>query len=157
MDVLRKDQDNQSGIAKQLDREPLNDYLLKVSDNVFQHLINNSIYFINLWRYDFLGDELLNETMPNINKPTSFDIENVNSITEQIKNLENTGASNSIKILLERDFINKKFPNDQNKRDINETILRLDPLSGYKTEDKINCSFFDLIHVSPLYLVFSGN
>ena len=137
MDVLIKSQDNQSGIAKQLDREPLNDYLLKVSDNVFDNLITNSITYINWWRYSFLGDESLESQMPSINKPTSFDVETTNSITRQLQDLENTGTTNNVKLLLERDLVDKRFPNDQGKRDFNKTVIELDPLAGYKPQDKV--------------------
>ena len=137
MDVLIKDQDNQSGVAKQLDREPLNDYLLKVSDNVFG-VVEDSIKYINWWRYSFLGEKEVNDQMPSVNKPTSFDVETIESITRQLQDLENTGTTNNVKLLLERDLVDKRFPNDQNKREFNKTVIELDPLAGYKPSDKVD-------------------
>ena len=137
MDVLIKGTtDAQSGIAKQLDREPLNDYLLKVGDNVFDNLMTNSITYINWWRYNFLSEEERKDQMPAIKKTNSFDIETISSITRQIQDLENTGTTNNIKNLLEIDLVDKRFPNDQDKRDFHKTIIDLDPLAGDTAEDK---------------------
>lgn len=134
MEVLEKVGENQSGKAKLVDRDSLNDFLLKVSDNVFDNLMDNSITMINDWRYGFLPNT--DEQLPKINKPTSFDIETAKTITESMQNLKGAGATPEAILLLQVDLIDKIFPNDQNKREFHKLSIKLDPLAGLSAEEK---------------------
>ncbi len=127
MDIIDKVGDNQSGIAKTIDRSELNSFFNKVSDNLFDNILFNSYKFISLWRFSVVGDPV----MPTINKPTVFDTANIPMLVNEIEQLSKAGVDTT---QLELDLIDKKFPNDTDKQKFNKNIINLDPLSG-KTED----------------------
>ena len=119
----------QSGIAKTIDRDELFSFLTKFSDNLFDNVIKNAYRFISLWRFSVVDDV----TFPIINKPTSFNALSDSILVDEIKLLSDAGVDTT---QFELDLINKKFPNDDKKREFNKNIIELDPLAGKTTEEK---------------------
>jgi len=138
MDILNKVGENQSGIAKTIDRGDFNNFLLKISDNIFDNIIHNSIKYINQWRYGlFLERSELKENLPVINKPTNFDTMTISMINQEIGELKNSGVSDETLSMLEKDLVDKKFSNDTLKRSILDSIITLDPMPNKAEDDKM--------------------
>jgi len=131
MDILANAGENQSGVAKTIDRTDLDSFLGMVSNNIFDNIIYNSINIINLMRYKSVLGESVYENMPVINKPTHFDVLSSQQIISEIT----PNLPNQLKDVLLIDVINKRFPNDYFQREYNVALIELDPLRG-KTEDE---------------------
>lgn len=131
MDILKDVGDNQSGVAKTIDRTDLDSYLTMVSNNLFDNIIYYSFYYINLLRYkNVMGEEAYNQ-MPTINKPTHFDVLSAQQVMAEIT----PNLPVQLKDVLLVDVINKRFPNDAFQREYNIALIELDPLRN-KTEDE---------------------
>ena len=129
MDIIDKVGENQSGIAKNVDRGELNSFLNKVSDNLFDNILANAYKYISLWRFGVINEA----TFPTINKPTSFNALNEGMLIEEIKTISDAGLDTT---QYELDLIDKKYPNDKEKQLYNKNVLTLDPLAGKTEEEK---------------------
>lgn len=140
MDFLSTVGLSQSGIAKSTDRNEFNDFLSTISDNLFDNIIYHSYYYINQWRYYILfnGDkEKLNDNMPSINKPTTFDTANVMQIGQEISELTTAGVSKEIIGYMSKNLADKKFANDFEIKNIVQSVLDLDPLPNMSEDNKM--------------------
>lgn len=133
MDILKEVGENQSGVAKTIDRTDLDSYLMAVSNNIFDNLIYYSFHYINLMRYGVVMKSSGSQ-MPTINKPTHFDVLSSQQLTQELG--QNNALPEQLKDVILIDIINKKFPNDHFQREYNKAVIELDPLRG-KTPDQI--------------------
>jgi hypothetical protein len=77
MDIIDEVGENQSGIAKVIDRGELYDFLSKVSDVMFDIHLQNFFYWFNVYMFkvqDSNPGRDMNANLPEINKPVSFDL-----------------------------------------------------------------------------------
>lgn len=138
MDFLSSIGITESGESKKQDRGEFRDFLIQISDNLFDNIIYNYYKYINLWRYGLLlSDEELNENMPVIIKPTSFDTQTIMQAKEDMGTMKESGVSNTTLSYMELRLIDKQFSNDQEARNILQAITDCDPLVGKSSEDKM--------------------
>lgn len=131
---------NQSGKAKEHDKEDGNNFILKISDNLFDNIIFNSYRLVNLWRYFQLFNEdknKLKENMPIINKPTNVDVTTINTMNQEMASLKEAGVSDETLSLLEKDMIDKRFANDKFSRTFLQAVIELDPMPNKREDDKM--------------------
>ena len=131
MDIIDKVGENQSGVAKTIDRSELNSFMTKISDNLFDNILHNSYNLISLWRYSVVNDA----TLPIINKPTNFNAMNEAMLVEEIKTIADAGLDTT---QYENDLIDRRYPNDTTKQIYNKNVLSLDPLAGKTNEEKVD-------------------
>jgi hypothetical protein len=84
MDILDRVGENQSGIAKVIDRGELYDFLYKISDVVFDTHLQNFFYFFNLYMFgvqDKNPGRSLDKNLPEIQKPVMFDLSSAGEMT----------------------------------------------------------------------------
>jgi hypothetical protein len=129
MDIIDKVGENQSGTAKNFDRDELNTFISKISDNMFDNILGNGYKFISLWRYSVVNAA----TLPVINKPTTFSVLNESMIVKEIETMANAGLNTT---QYEMDLIEKRYPNDTAKKLFNQNVISLDPLAGKTEEEK---------------------
>ena len=131
MDIIDKVGANQSGVAKTIDKDELNSFITKVSDNLFDNILHNTYKFISLWRYSVVNDVV----MPTINKPTTFNAVGETMLVEEIKTISDAGLDTT---QYEMDLIDRRYPNDKEKQKYNKNVISLDPLSGKTEEEKVD-------------------
>ncbi len=131
MSILEAVGVNQSGKAKTIDRSELQSFLAKVSDNLFDNIIQNAFKFISLWRYSVVNEAVL----PTINKPTNFNAMSEAMLVEEIKIIAESGLDTT---QYEIDLIDRRYPNDKEKQLYNKNVLTLDPLAGKTNEEKVD-------------------
>jgi len=134
MDILANVGENQSGVAKAIDRTDLDSFIMQVSNNIFDNLIYYSFEFINKMRYGSIQGIDLEAQMPTINKPTQFDILSQQQLIDDLG--KNDKLPTKLKDSMLNDIIAKKFPNDEFLQQLNQAIIELDPLRG-KTTDEV--------------------
>lgn len=136
MDVVNKIGENQSGVAKTIDRTELNDFLGNIRDWFFDIHLTNFFYFSARYMFDLNGITDTKDIQPQIIKPQTFDVYNTTELTEQLKAGKDAGLSPSYLQTKQQEIQAKEFqqnPTLLNKLNL-ETIL--DPFPG-KTSDEI--------------------
>ncbi len=137
MDIVNQVGENQSGIAKVIDRQDLDGFLDVYSSHVFKFVIPNIILFITMWRYWTIYKQdinLIKETLPIIKEPTTFDVFSISLLTDELEKLTKAGAGGSFLLGLQKDIIDKRFTDELTKNFFN-TILDVDPLSHLTNDD----------------------
>jgi len=80
MDIVDSVGENQSGIAKVIDRGELYDFLYKIADLVYDTHLQNFFYFFNLYMFgvqDNNPGRKVDKNLPEIRKPKNFDLSSV--------------------------------------------------------------------------------
>jgi len=134
MDILNKVGENQSGVAKTIDRSDLDAYLLSISNQLFTDL-EYLIKYINHFRYSaVLGD--YSDYLPSITRPTNFDVLTNEILAGILKGAKQAGLSPHLIDELEKDYVNKQFGTNEDLRRRHTYYIDLDPLSNVSEEDK---------------------
>lgn len=139
MDILKEVGENQSGIAKTIDRIDLDSYILTVSNNLFG-ILKTTVKFTNKWRYGIIlkdRQDDLKANEPIINAPTEFDVLSALNSMNEIARAKESGLSDELIELLTLDFILKRFANDKDKKRLSIAIMELDPMPNKSEDDKV--------------------
>lgn len=146
LEVLDTVGENQSGVAKVIDRDAMNSFFTKVSNNLYDNIFWNSLELISLWRY--------NSIVPfTINKPVNFDYSSIESLTNDLKNLKESKSSAALISQTEIDLIEKKYFGLKNK--ISKDCIDLDPYYSKTEEEKANMILAGGIN-RPNYVISSN-
>ena len=128
----------ESGVAKEVDRDELNNFVSSIAEDIVA-ILDSIYYFINEYRYKILisnQDERI-EMLPSIAVPEKFDILSTNYLETELKNAKENKVNPVIVNALEIEYANKKFNNDSSIRDKVALVLQLDPLAGISEDDKM--------------------
>lgn len=155
MDIINKVGLDQSGKAKEIDRTELNTFMSKIFDYIFDNHIPNVFYFINKYRYGVLFGKKVDDYLPTISKPTSFDVLTIQDVTEELSKAKENNSSPVYLEALERDLIDKRFSTNEEIRTRASLCIELDPFPNRSIEDKINMKLNQT--VSNEDLVISDN
>lgn len=152
MDILFKVGENQSGIAKTIDRQDLDSFLTQISNHTFKRIIPGIITAIARWMYKkVLSPREIEEQIPDIEEPATFDILSVNNLLEELQNIKSAGLSGAIVNGLQKDIIEKRFNSEKQKKKL-KAILDLDPLSGLSNDDIMTGTSLGTISRVELYI-----
>lgn len=139
MEILNKIGENQSGIAKTIDRQDLDSFLLKVSNHVFKYFLPNLVYYTTIWRYkNVLQPRELVEYLPFIHAPRDFSVLSINELMEEYKEASKTEVSPFYLRRLEEEIVNSKFSNNEEERLKNIAIIRLNPFPEKTSDDLLS-------------------
>lgn len=137
MDIINEVGENQSGIAKVIDRQDLDGFLDVYSGHVFKFVIPNIILFITMWRYWTIYKQnikLIKDTLPAIKEPTTFDVFSISLLTDELEKLTKAGAGGPFLTGIRKDIIDKRFTDEKTKNFYN-TIIDVDPISHLTNDD----------------------
>jgi hypothetical protein len=138
MDILNQVGEDQSGIAKVIDRQDLDGFLEVYASNMFKYVLPNMIYFIAKWRYYEIlnrNDTTFREYLPTLKQPTTFDVYSISLLTEEYSRLKESGVGGNFLTGIQKDIIEKRFPDERTKA-FYTTIIDVDPLV-HMSEDEI--------------------
>jgi hypothetical protein len=129
---------SQSGIAKEVDRDELNNFVYAVAEDLVR---------IMQLAYNCIIDYRYSKAMPNnedrvlirprIAVPEKLDLLSTTYLAAEIKQVKDAGINPLIVSTLEAEFAAKKFYNEPKVRDLIHLVLSLDPLAGISEEDKM--------------------
>lgn len=133
MDVEDDIGENQSGVAKVIDRSAQYDTLYNIGGVVFGTHLQNSYDFIN--RYMFgVSDQSTgkdNKTnLPEINRPTQFDITSTGELIANFKIANDSGLDTSYLVLKTQEIISRDLTTNPDLKLFTLLLLSLDPLAG---------------------------
>lgn len=132
LDILAKVGENQSGIAKTIDRDPMDSFILKYGAHVFKYVLPNMILYTAAWRY---MDQDIKSILPVISEPLTINILGIDQLTSEYKDASNSKVSDNYLNQLETEIINKKFVNNEESRKHNLSVIKLNPYPGKGTDD----------------------
>lgn len=137
-EFLAKTPLSESGIAKEVDKDELNNTVHSIAEDIVSAMDN--IYKITAYlRYKELYPvEKLNEMLPTVSVPEKFDILSTTHIQEQLTAAK-TGKYNPVIVsALETSFTSALFNTEPEIRDRLVLILTLDPLPNISEDDKMS-------------------
>jgi len=120
----------QSGKAKEIDREDADSMLTKISNNVFDEIIFNSLRFIEKYR------EIEGSIDPIVVKPISFRIKTEESLIDELNQLSDKNAPIAFQVEATKDLARKRFSGNTSIARIVEVLVAFDPIFNVKTSDK---------------------
>ena len=129
---------NQSGRAKEVDKDELNTMVHSIAEDIVR--IMDKIYWLTaLYRYQvqYTPDEIY-AMLPDIAVPEKFDILSTKYFDEQITSAIANKLNPAILNQLQVSYATKVFNNDLDIADYVGMILNIDPLAGITEDDKMS-------------------
>jgi hypothetical protein len=133
MDIIDKVGENQSGIAKVIDRGELYDFLSRVSSVVFDVHLTNIFYYFNRMMFGVSDGDNVDKNLPTVVKPVQFDVSSTFELINQLTSAKEAGMNPNYIKQAQREIVAKKFT-DPVTRQKQSLILELDPLPDYEPD-----------------------
>lgn len=140
MDVEDKVGENQSGVAKVIDRSAQYDTLYNIGSVVFDVHLTNYYYFANKMMFGVeavsanLGRDV-DKNLPEINKPTQFDIGSVTELINNLKAAKEAGIDGDIIQVKQIELTSRDLTTNPDLKGFTVLLLELDPLPGMSQAD----------------------
>jgi len=136
MEFLADEPLNESGKAKEVDRDELNNFVYKVGYHLVESIISPVYWFINEMRYKTIIPDLKTreKMLPKIPVPQNFDLFKSKTAEDNLIKIAASPVSSEIKELAEMEFINERYQEQPEVRDRLIVIRDHNPLNGYTTE-----------------------
>lgn len=128
----------QSGVAKQYDKDELNNFVNAVAEDIVR-ILDNIYFYINEYRYKIIvpNDEKRRAMLPSINVPATFDIITASAILQNVKVGREAQLNPAIMRELEVEYAKKQFSTNQDIAKTMTAIYDLDPLYGLTEDTKM--------------------
>ncbi len=140
MDVEDKVGENQSGIAKVYDRSAQNNIIFAIGTVMFDIHVNTQLYFINKYLFGTEAKSTgkqLNESLPQVNKPTQFNIETTSEIIAGFKISKEAGVDRNFLQAKQIELFSRDMETNPDLKRYYIAIVNLDPLFAM-TQDEID-------------------
>lgn len=138
MEFLAETPLNQSGTAKEVDKDELNNFVNSIAEDIVR-ILDNVYYFINEYRYSIVVPDITSrkEMLPDINVPSKYDILNSQHILDDLTSSTTAKVNPVIRRALEIEYAKKKFNTDPEVSYEAQAVLELDPLYGLTEDEKM--------------------
>jgi hypothetical protein len=129
---------NQSGKAKEVDRDELNNFIYNVAEDLVA-LMDRLYAIIADYRYRLIVPDAATriKMLPKIAVPEKFDILSSSYLVDEISSVRDARVSAIISTAYEIDFCNKKFGNNPQVRNELTANFELDPLPATNDDEKL--------------------
>jgi hypothetical protein len=129
---------NVSGVAKEVDRDELNNFVYSVAEDLVR-IMQRVYYFAIEYRYRIImpDSEKRMALEPSIQVPQKFDLLSSNYLTAELDMVKKANVNPVIVMALEKEYASKKFYNDESVGNLVKLTLSLDPLGGVSEDDKM--------------------
>lgn len=130
MDVEDEVGENQSGVAKAIDRSAQYDTLYNIATVVFDH-IENAYYFFNKYMFGVSNPARdIEKNLPQVNKPTQFDIASTTELVNNYKAAKESGLDPNYLQIKQIEIGTRDLTTNPDLKRFTNLILDLDPLPG---------------------------
>lgn len=128
---------NESGKAKEVDRDELNNTVHAIAEDIVKCL-DNTYKLIALYRYGTLYsmEEIAEEMLPKIIVPEKYDLLSSSHLVEELSASKDKKLNPVLQNALEVEYAAKKFNTDSTVSDLLELVFRLDPLPNTSEDEK---------------------
>lgn len=138
MDVEDEVGENQSGIAKVIDRSGQYDTLHNIASVVFDVHLPNQYYFKNKYMFAIQAsseNKKEDKNLPEINKPTQFDILTTAELINNFAAAQKAGVDKNYLRVKAIEIANRDFATSPDVKRYVIATLELDPLYGYTVDE----------------------
>lgn len=131
---------NQSGRAKEVDKEDGDNFVYNVALHSVEHIFDKVYFFINEWRNGLVisSPEEREKMLPKISIPKRFDMINNRILAEEVNKALQGGVSTEITNEMQVSLAANSFPNNPEIAKKTRVVLDQDPLSGISVDEKIS-------------------
>lgn len=142
MQFLMQVRQNQSGYAKDVDREELNNFAYGCAEDIVW-MMDKCHYFFAKYRYraksdgQSLSDDEIVKLLPKIAVPQKFDLLSSNYLIDELEKATRANLNPLILAQLNLEYGVKHFYAEPEMRDKLKLVMQLDPLPGLSEEDKM--------------------
>lgn len=129
---------SQSGVAKEVDKDELNNTVHSIAEDIVA-IMDNLYWNIARYRYkDLYPLEEVDGMLPVVNVPEKFDMLSSGIAAKELNDAK-TGKMNPVILsAMEIDFAGKRFNTEPEVRDLLHLILTLDPLPNITEDEKMS-------------------
>lgn len=138
MDVEDKVGEIQSGVAKTIDRSGQYDMLYDIASVMFDVHLENQFYFINKYLNgvsDTAAQRNPEDNLPQINKPTRFNVETIAELMANFKFGRESGVDRNFLQAKMIEIINRDLSTNPNMQAYYTALINLDPLFGLSQDE----------------------
>ncbi len=130
---------NQSGKAKEVDRDELNNFVYGVAQNLVNDNLNPAYYFINEMRYmkAVPNPEQRKKMLPQIPVPENYDFLTSKDAEDKLVKISESNVSEELKDIAEMTYINSKYQ-DQPELIARLTVIHTHDPFPEKTPEELN-------------------
>ena len=127
----------QSGIAKQVDRDEQNNTIHAIAEDLVK-IMDKSYKIMAYYRYKNLYPfEEIDKMLPQIPVPEKYDLLSITNMQTEL-NSAKTGKTNPVIVnAMEVDYASKRFNTNESVRDLVSLTLKLDPLPNISEDEKM--------------------
>jgi hypothetical protein len=129
---------NQSGIAKEVDKEELNNTVHLIAEDIVKIMdlqYKITAYYRYKGQYNF---DAIDKMLPGIAVPDHFDLLSSQFMQEEISKAKTAKINGVIVSAMEIEFAGKRFINEPEVKDRTELVLKLDPLPNKSEDEKMS-------------------
>jgi hypothetical protein len=133
MDVEDEVGENQSGVAKVIDRSAQYDTLYNIGSVVFDVHLQNTFYFFNKYMFGVADNSVgkdAEKNLPEINKPTQFDIASTAELVANYKVAKDSGLDPNFLQIKQIEIGTRDLTTNPDLKRFTNLLLDLDPLPG---------------------------
>jgi len=138
MDIEDEIGENQSGVAKVIDRAAQYDTLYNIGSVVFDVHLQNTYHFFNKFMFGVESKSTGQKeeaNLPEINKPTKFDIGTTAEMLETFKLAKESGADPNYLQIKQQEMVTRDLTTNPDLKKFAFLLLDLDPLPGMSPAD----------------------
>lgn len=137
MEHLSEAQMNQSGVAKQYDRDEVNNLISTFAESLI-YIANMAVYWMNELRYKnvVVSPEERKKLLPIIPVPEKFDVINSSFLITEYQSGKTAGLNSIILAELQKEIAQKKFYANPKISSFVQTVMDLDPFPDKTIEEK---------------------
>lgn len=138
MQFLDKVPMNESGVAKEVDKDELNNTVHSCAEDLI-YILDKILFITNEYRINGLITDQAkrNELLPEIAVPEKFDLLSSNFLLEEIQTAKQNNLNNLIIATLETDYAAKKFYNTPEIAQMLVLVFNLDPMPALTDDMKM--------------------
>lgn len=141
MDIEEKIGENQSGVAKTIDRSAQNDTIFDIHTRIWDVHTNNEYFFMNIYmnavRAAAVGREADHKFLPEVNKPTKFDLLTTSELIFNFDVSKKSGLDRNILRTQAVAIIKSENGSSPDVKNYLIALIELDPLYSF-TADEID-------------------
>lgn len=138
MDVEEKIGENQSGVAKQIDRTAQQDFLFNIGSVIFDVHLTNQIYFSNKFMFGIRAkseNKTADKNLPDVVKPTQFDVLTTAELINNFAIASKSGVDKNYLRVKQMEIVNRDLNNSPEMKKYLLTLLAVDPLFGFVQDE----------------------
>lgn len=156
MEILNRVGENQSGVAKVIDRQDLDSFLLRISSHTFDFVLTRVMKYSAYWMY---GSQLSIEQIDTyleeevkISKPVEFNVLSIDSLVDEYNKAKEVGANSNYLKKIESEIVNIKYARNEKERKKNLVIVNLKPFPDKTIDDLLTAKSMGSIREKDIIL-----